>query len=233
MQKLTSILLIAGEPGPGTAILEKTHLLARRFGARVDLLRGDSCGDELLERSPDLVVKAAGDDRQLAAVCPVPLMLMREHPWREPVRFGAAVDVSSDDAALARSIVHTAGFLNLGCEGELDVIYSERELQDEVLRMARAVKLARLLREFHVYGDRLRHVDGAPEETLPAIAASGDYDVLVLGARTHREGWSALLHPALTRQLVAAFGGDVVLVKEELPSAARLPRVPLTFRAAF
>ena len=271
MEKLTSILLIAEGVASGTKILEKTILLARRFGARVELLLGDPremkvfaalcaarsfeevvlCsvhrGPEPLndlilrrvfERSPDLVVKAplgehaagagafAREDQQLAVACPVPLILMREHAWSSPVRIAAAVDVSSDDTALARSIVHVSGFLNLGFEGELDVFYSEREQEDEVLRMARAVKLARLVREFHVAGEHLRHVDGAPEKTLPPIAASGDYDILILGAFTHHEGLSAL-HANLTRRLVSAFDGDIVLVKKTLPSTAEQRAAPL------
>ena len=275
MEKLTSILLIAEGVESGTKILEKTILLARRFGARVELLLGEprdlkvfaalcaargfdevvlcsvhrgpeSLNDLILrrvfERSPDLVVKApvrgsaagAGafvrEDQLLAIACPVPLILMREHVWRSPVQIAAAVDVSSDDTALARSIVHVSGFLNLGFEGELDVLYSEREKEDEVVRMARAVKLARLVREFHVAGEHLRHVDGAPEETLPPIAASGDYDILILGALTHHQGLSAL-HANLTRKLVSAFDGDIVLVKKTQPATVAQRAAPLRSRA--
>jgi len=276
MEKLTSILLIAEGVESGTRILEKTIQLARRFGARVELLLGDSrdaedfaslCStrgyDEVVlssvfrgaeplndvilrhafERLPDLVVKApAGgrakcpsafdrDDQQLAAACPVPLILMREHEWHSPVRVAAAVDISSDDSTLARSIVHTSGFLSLGLEGELDVLYSEREEVDEVLRMARVVKLARLMREFRVDGQKPRHLNGAPEDTLPPIAASGDYDILILGALTHHEGISAL-HANLTRRLVSAFDGDVVLVKEASKVSAEQSNVPLKARAS-
>ena len=185
------------------------------------------------ERLPDLVVKApAGghEDQQLAAACPVPLILMREHPWRSPVRIAAAVDISSDDSALARNLVHTSGFLSLGVEGELDVLYSEREQQDEVLRMARAVKLARLMREFRIDAEHLRRINGMPEETLPPIAVSGVYDILILGALSHHEGLSAS-HATLTHKLLAAFGGDVVLVKEASRASAGRSHVPLKSRA--
>ena len=195
------------------------------------------------ERPADLVVKApaagldasagrwAADDQELAAACPVPLCLMRARPWREPVRIAAAVNISAEEPVLSRSIVHTAGFLNLGCEGELDVIYSEGETHDEVLRMARAVKLARLVREFHVSGEHVRRLEGAPEKTLLPIAASGSYDILLLGAVTQRAGWSRL-QASLTRRLVSAFDGDVVLVKETTAADARLERATLRSRAA-
>jgi nucleotide-binding universal stress UspA family protein len=273
MEKLTSILVVAENIDSGTRILEKTMVLARGFGARVDLLicdtrdmkgfamlckergydevvlcsvfrSGEPIIDLILRRvfetSPDLVVKAAAatpgargfgrDDQHLAAACPAPLVFMRYQPWRSPVRIAAAVDVSGDNAALARSIVHTSGFLNLGLEGELDVFYSEREQQDEVMRMAHAVKLARLVREFHVEGERLRHLDGKPEETLPPIAASDDYDILVIGALTQRQGFSAM-HATLTRKLVAACSGDVVLIKEEERAAPVAREMPLRLRA--
>jgi nucleotide-binding universal stress UspA family protein len=276
MEKLTSILVIAEGVASGAKILHKAIVLARGFGARVELLIRDSrdtkeyaslCSthayDEVIlcsvflgaepfedailrrifETSPDLVVKAmtsaARDasstfgraDQRLAAECPVPLLLMREEAWRSPVRIAAAVDVSGERTTLARGIVHTAGFLSLGLEGELDVIYSEREQQDEVLRMARAVKLARVVREFHVQGEQLRRIDGAPDETLPTLAASGEYDVLVLGAVTHREGFAAI-HEKLTGKLVRACKGDVVLIKEEQRSADQRHHGPLTSRAA-
>jgi nucleotide-binding universal stress UspA family protein len=275
MEKLTSILVVAEGLDSGTKALEKTAILARHFGAGIELLVGESrntqgfanlcnargyeevmlcsvcrSGESLndvvlrhvFERSPDLVVKApagAGDagrgkvaheDLELAGACPVPLVLMGARPWNNPLKIAAAVDISNeDDSALARSIIHTAGFLNLGCEGELDVLYSEREQRDEVLRMARAVRLARLVREFHVGGERLRHLEGAPENTLPVATAAGEYDILMLGAISHREGLSAALHASVARRLLSGFDGDVVLVPASVSAAGRresaLPRV--------
>jgi hypothetical protein len=213
MEKLTSILLVAEDTESGTRIHEKTALLARHFGARVEWLRTAAPLNEVIlsrvfETSPDLVVKApVGNraDQLLAAACPVPLLLMREYAWRSPLRIAAAVDVSNDDNTLARTIVHTAGFFSLRYEGELDVIYSEREKTDEVLRMERVVKLGRLVRQFHVDAEHVRHMDGPPEVTLAKATASGDYDILILGAVTHQTGFAALL---------ASFDRDIVLVKQ-------------------
>ena len=276
MEKLTSILLVLESADTDSKVLEKTIALARRFGARVDLLLDDphvaaqlaaSCSargyDEVLPHcvargreslaelipkyaiahSPDLVVKpragahaeASGIfqrvDQQLAMACPAPLMLMQEKDWPEPVRIAATVDVSGEEAALARGILDIAGFLSLGCGGELAVLYSEREHFDESLRMERAVKLARLVREFHVDGQRIRHLNGAPEETLPPIAASGEYDVLVVGALTHQQGLAAW-RATLTRRVVAAFAGDVVLVKEAAPACVGQRMASLKYRVA-
>lgn len=175
---------------------------------------------------PDMLVKArAGDhplrrctlapnDWRLSQECPVPLMLVDSKPWVEPPRFCAAVDVADPQALkVARAVLHTAGFLALGCRGNLDVVYTERELHDDLLRMERAVQLAQLVREFHVGCERLQMFDGVPEKRLPPLIAARRYDVLVLGAVSHRSGITETICP-LTSRLVDATAGDVVLVKE-------------------
>src|SRR6185369_12031701 len=98
----------------------------------------------VLEARPDLVIKSAAghhplqrftldaNDWQLARTCPVPLMLTRGRPWSAAGRFAAAVDVSgAGSGSLARSILQTAGFLTLGCGGQLDVVYSESDGADQ------------------------------------------------------------------------------------------------------
>lgn len=177
------------------------------------------------ERQPDLVIKApAGvhplrtwtlhaNDRELAIQCPVPLVLTGMNAWARPMRIAAAVDVSNHETAVvARGILQAAGFLTLGCHGTLDILYSEREARDERLRMERAVKLAQLVREFHVGSERLQMFDGSPDERLPPLIAARQYDLLVLGAISHREGTVQALD-SLTSKLADATDGDVVLVK--------------------
>jgi nucleotide-binding universal stress UspA family protein len=163
---------------------------------------------------PDLVVKfpAAAhslrrwtlddNDWRLANECPAPVLLVRHHPWASPIRFAAAVDVADDETSeTARSILHVAGFMALGCHGNLDILYSEREQHDDALRMERAVKLAKLVRECHLGCERIQVFDGEPEQTLPPLVAARHYDVLVLGAQSRQ--------PALK---VQATEGDVVLI---------------------
>lgn len=174
------------------------------------------------EHPPDLLVKArAGDraDRRLARNCPFPLLLIGPTPWREPVRIAAAVDVADADAALeARAVLQAAGFLALGCAGDLDVLYGERENRDDSLRMERAVRLAQLVREFRVGCERMQMFDRPPEECLPRLIATRRYDVLVVG----------LLPESLRARLTEATEGDVLLVS----SAGRERRVARSSRAA-
>jgi nucleotide-binding universal stress UspA family protein len=212
---------------------EIAKLLSELAYDEVSLTRVD-CGGESLTATilrrvvatrPDLVVKApAGahplkrwtlgeNDWRLANDCPVPVLLVRPKPWASPIRFAAAVDVADDETFdTARSILHAAGFMALGCHGDLDILYSECEQHDDALRMERAVKLAQLVREYHVGCERIQVFEGAPEKTLPPLVSARHYDVLVLGAQS-RQPALKILFGATNSRLVQATEGDVVLVK--------------------
>jgi nucleotide-binding universal stress UspA family protein len=259
MEKLTAILVVVRDFASSEVLRDKAIALARRSGARIEVLLtepaaasalatwfssagfanrvsyvlhavGEPVDDVIvrhLEKHPaDLVMKVAeaaltrrrvlraADDMDLAARLPVPLLRVSAKPWRKEMRLAAAVDVSERDAdALARAILHAAGLIAMQCEATLDVLYSEREVRDDSLRMERAVRVARLVREFHVGGERLRVLNGPPDETLPKAVSAGDYDLVVVGAISHRADalpWT----PFLTSLLANASPGDVMLVKE-------------------
>lgn len=262
MEKLTRILAVVDKVEDGAVLLEKAVGLARRFGARIDLVLHESLhaqafatlcsalryrevtltslhrGAERLHEAvlrcafvtqPDLIMKAVSgehplnrwtcdeNDYYLANASPVPLLLVRHKAWSRPTRFAAAVDVSDDaSAATARSVLQAAGFMTLGCRGHIDILYSERERGDERARMARAVKLAQLVREFHVGSESIQLSEGLPESTLPPIVTARQYDVLVLGARSHRQ-LRETLFGTVTSRLVDATEGDVLLVNEAVP----------------
>jgi hypothetical protein len=176
----------------------------------------------------DLVVKApAGlhplrrwtldtNDWRLARDLPVPLLLTRPQLWSQPLNFGAAVDAAdAEHAHLARAVLQAAGFLALGTHGDLDILYSERELFEEGIRMERTVRLAQLVREFHVGCEKIRRFEGAPEKTLPAYVQTRRYDVLVLGGHSRRQGFSALV-PGVICRLIEASMADVLLVNPRL-----------------
>jgi nucleotide-binding universal stress UspA family protein len=141
------------------------------------------------------------------------MLLVGTKPWDKPIRFAATVDVADPEAAtVARGILQAAGFLAHGLRGTLDILYSERELKDETIRMERAVKLAQLVREFHVGCERLQMFGGDPEQRLPPLIQARQYDLLVLGAVSHREGLQFPGH-TLTDKLSNSTEGDVVLVR--------------------
>jgi len=175
----------------------------------------------VLESHPDLLVKAISgiqrdDDWLLANECPAPVMLVRHRRWPKPARFAAAVDVADRESTqLARSILHTAGFLSMGLHGNLDVLYSEREQHDETVRMERAVRLAQVVREFYVGCERIQAFSGDPGKTLPARVAERHYDVLVLGVHPQppRQPRLKTLFGCTTNAMIELTDGDVLLVK--------------------
>lgn len=181
----------------------------------------------VVEADPDLVIKSAAghhplqrftldaNDWQLARTCPVPLMLTRGRPWSATGRFAAAVDISdAGNTTLARSILQTAGFLTLGCGGQLDVVYSESETADLDAAARRRETLEHLVNEFRVGRESPYILQGRAEDTLADFAARRGYDVLVLGALTRRTALSALIG-TLTSRLIDALDCDFVLVKPE------------------
>ena len=74
------------------------------------------------------------------------------------------------------------------------------------MRMERAVRLAQLVREFHVGCDRLQMFNGAPEKRLLPLFAARQYDLLVLGSVSHRRALGESLR-SLTSRLAECHHG--------------------------
>jgi nucleotide-binding universal stress UspA family protein len=191
-----------------------------------------SIRNRVLISCPDLVIKPAAGihphrrwrldpvDWRLAKQCPVPLLLLRPWPWSERPTFAAAIDVADPSHAdVARAILQAAGFLALGTHGELDVIYSECEPHDERVRMERAVRLAQMVREFHVGSEHIRRLEGDPEKTLPRLIQKQRYDVLGLGTSARSEALGGLI-PGTASRLIEHATSDVVLVGNAGPRLA-------------
>ena len=90
---------------------------------------------------------------ELANECPVPLLLVRDAAWSDPPRFAAAVDVAdAENVLIARGILQAAGFLASGCRANLDILYCERERQDQLASVERSDRLAQLGRPLDVPG---------------------------------------------------------------------------------
>jgi len=283
MRKLTSILAVVDPTDEPQQAVVKASVLARHFGARLELFLCDSerayalrhaydrtgvaaaeqdalvSGRrylELIRRSvaedvpvtthvacmsplceaisrharevqADLVIKCASgrrpsqrltldaNDWQLARSCPSPLMLTQGRAWHPDVRFAAAVDVGDPNgASLARSIMETAGFLTLGCEGRLDVVYSDSNPFDEKGAAERRRHLSRLVNEFRVGLEHQIVLEGDADDTLPIFAARQGYDMMILGALARRRGPAGIVG-TLTSRLIDSLDCDFLLVKAD------------------
>lgn len=187
---------------------------------------------KVMREKPDLVIKCGSavsgrakagfdaTDWQLMRTCPAALMLTRGRPWASPPRFAAAVDVSgSESAGFAQHIAQDARLLADGSGGSLEILYAESpDLGDEE-REAGSKTLEALAVSVTGSATGSRTLAGNPEVSLPVFARRHDYDAVVLGALTHRQGVTAQVG-TLTSRLVDALECDFILVK---PHAYRSP----------
>jgi universal stress protein E len=159
------------------------------------------------------------NDWQLARTCPVPLMFVGPHAWREPCRFAAAVDASANETpGLARAILHMSEHFQTGCKGTLEVISCRRSDAAESERDEHARRVRELATEVRVGQERVHVLDGDPEKVLPNFAAARRYDVLMMGALTHRPSLTPLVG-TLTSRLVDVLDCDLILVKPPVDEA--------------
>jgi len=186
---------------------------------------------KVLKSRPDFVMKNAGgedplcrstfdaNDWQLMRTCPVTLMMTRGKTWPARPRFAAAVDVTEQETAgLAKTILQTAEGLMLTTGGDLEILYAKRAGVAADTGTAQEAALTELARQSHVEAAHVHILAGNPEQALPASTRERDYDVLVLGALSHRKGIA--LVGTLTSKLVEVLDCDFVLVK---PDTYRCP----------
>jgi universal stress protein E len=179
---------------------------------------------------PDLVMKSAttaragrfaldAADWELMRICAVDLLLIRGRQWQDKPRFAAMVNMLDPETpSVPKEVMHAAEYLALGCDADLDVVYCERD-EGGADRAARAAELQDLAREHKVGSERVHVLSGDPDEVLPAFASRNDYDVVVLGALTHRKRLADLVG-RLTGRVADALDSDLLLVKSSAPARA-------------
>jgi nucleotide-binding universal stress UspA family protein len=183
----------------------------------------EGVAEKIWELRPDLVMKAPAaehplrrvhfdsNDWKLTKVCPTSLMLVRPRRWATQPKFAALVDLAEEETArFAQTLVHASEYFALGCQGELDIIYSEGST-DEREKGERLDRLSSLVREYHIQPGHVRLLSGAPDEVVPEFAAGQNYDAVVLGARTHRKG-VATARELLTSRIADRVACDLILV---------------------
>lgn len=173
----------------------------------------------------DLVLKSAGgvdhprrrtfdaNDWQLMRNSPATLVLSRGRPWGTSPRFLAALDVSeAETAGLAQAILERAKSLAARCGGVLELAYAEAPGSDADIRRQRLAMLQQLAECAHLGTGQLRFLVGEPPATLQKLIREQNYDVIVIGALTHRPSTAPLVG-TLTARLVDALDSDFVLVR--------------------
>ena len=178
--------------------------------------------------APDLVVRAVGgegkrigaSDWDLARSCPVPLLLTRGRPWRGRPIVAAAVDLSPEESpTLTHEILRAAKQFADAGRGTLEVLHAGPFRSAEVLA-AHRTKLEQRAREAEVAPSAVHLVDGEPAVVLTEFATARRYDLIVLGALTHRPSLPGLLG-TLTGRLLETIESDFLLVKPASSGAGR------------
>jgi len=178
----------------------------------------------------DLVIRAIGadgtspgsimsaTDLELVRTCPVPLLLTRIRPWSPTPRFAVAIDLSDEERPrLTQTVLRCADFLAAHCGASLDVLYGAGAVADssiEELREAAAVRA----REVQARTRAVHVITGEPSTALPEFASRQEYDLIALGALTHRKALTALIG-TFTGRLMERVDCDLLLVK---PDARRV-----------
>jgi universal stress protein E len=181
-----------------------------------------------LQSRPDLVIKTAGgrdsagrglpdaNDWQLMRACPATLLLTRGKAWSEHPRIAAAIDVPGQETTgLPQDVMQVARLLALGCHTDFDVLHGAAQDQPA----AESAELHKICEAHRVAAQRVHVLPGPPEAALTAFASTQHYDVLVMGALTHRRHEVALVG-TLTSTLLEKLDCDFVLVK---PSSYHCP----------
>jgi len=176
---------------------------------------------------PDLVVRGIGTrghrtfsvaDLDLVRSCPVPLLLTRGRPWPPAPNMAVAVDISGEESPdLIRTVLLAADGIASRCGATLDLLYASTFEQGAPAAMQSSRQLlASRAAAANVHPADVHVVNGDPATVIPQFAARRGYDILVLGALTHRKTMTALVG-TLSGRLIETLDCDLLLVR---PSAA-------------
>ena len=204
--------------------------LRRRLSAsEVEISLSAACESPLyesivhaVERSrPELVVRGAAPGEpldpntwELVAECPAPLLLTRGRAWKARPVTAAAIDVSPGESReLTRAILRSAAGFASAAGGTVEIVHAggiESESPPTYDACWRA--LAERGRDAGLEGGECHLIAGEPAQALGQFCARCDFDLIVLGALTHRKTLGAIVG-TLTGRLIESVESDFLLVK--------------------
>jgi universal stress protein E len=179
---------------------------------------------------PDLVLRGIGtashstfsvSDSDLVRTCPAPLLLTRGVPWQSRPKVAAALDISGTDSPeLIRTILLAAEQLSEACGAGLEVLYASRfeNALPDALKSSRGLLIDRAA-AVSVYPRAAHVLVGDPVTAIPKFVAQRSYEILVLGALTHRDSMTALIG-SLTGRLIETLDCDLLLLRPSAETAA-------------
>jgi len=154
------------------------------------------------------------NDWELVRACPAPLLLTHGRAWKRPPVIAAAIDLSAAESAeLTGAILRNAAAVAKSAGGALEIVHAAHfdcaQPQEE---LARRAALAERAQSAGVTAAAFHVLCGEPATVLPQFAQHRDFDLIVLGALTHRKALTALVG-TLTGRLIETVDCDCLLVK--------------------
>lgn len=203
--------------------------LQRRLAAsEVEISLSVACESPLYEsivravrRSrPGLVVRGAAPGEpldpntwELVAECPAPLLLTRGRAWKARPVIAAAIDVSPGESReLTRAILRSASSFASTAGGAVEIVHAGGVEDGSPTHDACRMALAERARDAGLEGAECHLIAGEPAQALREFCARCDFDLIVLGALTHRKTLAALVG-TLTGRLIESVESDFLLVK--------------------
>lgn len=187
---------------------------------------------------PDLVIKNLHDgfqvprppqalDLQLIRAARVPMLWIRGRAWRPVPKITVALDLTSEDRALTRSVLDAAECLALGCHGELSIVYCRDQGVAAVPRDAADLSpAAEATRKWlGLSHDRIVISPVGPIETFGKGGRHAGMDVLVMGG-VQTTAWERG-QPTTTESLLNVLEDDVLLVPRLRTALVHSRRSPL------
>jgi len=175
-----------------------------------------------VERSrPDLVMRGTAPGEpldpntwELVAECPAPLLLTRGRAWKVRPVIAAAIDVSPGESReLTRAILRSAAGFAGAAGGTVEIVHAGGiENGPPAACDPRRMALAERARDAGLDGAESHLLGGEPAQALREFCARCDFDLIVLGALTHRKALGALVG-TLTGRLIESVESDFLLVK--------------------
>ena len=156
------------------------------------------------------------NDWELVRACPSPLLLTHGKAWKSHPVVAAAIDLSAAESAeLTRTILRTAAEVARSAGGDLEIVNAspcDRDARQEQEEESRRLALAEQAHAAGVEAAAIHVLCGEPAAVLPQFAQRRDFDLIVLGALTHRKALTALVG-TLTGKLIETLDCDCLLVK--------------------
>ena len=162
------------------------------------------------------------DDWQLIRCCPMPLLLVKEKPWKISPVILAAVDpkhARHKPEGLDHKILHAATDLAEVMRGVVHVVhsYSQVPLSGSYLKQAKRdhkQALAGLVSDFDLPAEQIHLIEEAPEFGLKKLEIALSADLVVMGAIS-RNIISEVFIGNTTEKVIDYLLSDVLLIKPD------------------